>query len=275
MPHDELLAGALAAAAAGSAVLRRYFGGADLDVRTKAPHDFVTRADRESEEATVAEIRRRFPDHRIVGEEGGERPGGAGELCWILDPLDGTTNFLQGLPVFAISVACVAGERSLVGVVGEPMAGKVFHASRGGGAWCDGGPLRVSARSELAGSFLATGYPFKAYGALDHYLGALRDALLVARAVRRCGAAALDLAYTASGVYDGFFEFRLAPWDLAAGALLIEEAGGVVTDLEGGNDFLFRGNVVAGAPAVQAALLSLVRRHADDALLDRLVPRAV
>lgn len=272
MPHRELLAAALAAAEAGTAVLRRCFRVADLEVRAKAKHDFVTRADRESEEAVVAEIRRRFPDHRIVGEEGGERPGGAGGLCWILDPLDGTTNFLQGLPVFAVSVACVDGDRPLAGVVADPLGENLFMATRGGGARWNDRPMRVSARDELDGAFLATGYPFKAYGALDAYLAVLRDALLVARAVRRCGAAALDLAYTAAGVYDGFFEFRLAPWDLAAGTLLIEEAGGTVSDLDGGGDFLRRGNVIAGPAGVQRELLALVRRHADESLLERLVP---
>ncbi len=132
--------------------------------------------------------------------------------------------------------------------------------------------MRVSAQSGLSGSFLATGYPFKARGAVDTYLQVFRDVFLQARAIRRCGAASLDLAYTAAGVYDGFFEFRLSAWDLAAGALLIEEAGGRVSDLEGGDEYLTRGNLVAGSPLLHAELLAAVRVHADEALLDELAP---
>jgi myo-inositol-1(or 4)-monophosphatase len=274
--HEELLETALAAARAGSAVLRRYFRDAALVVDRKGQNDFVTQADRESETAVVAEIRRGFPDHRILAEEGsGAGQGGDSAYEWLIDPLDGTTNFLQGLPVFCVSIACRCGDELVAAVIDDPQGGNVFTATEGGGAWWNGRPMRVSRREGLDGAFLATGYPFRALPTLDAYLAIFRDVFQHAKAIRRCGSAALDLAYTAAGVYDGFFEFRLSPWDLGAGILLIREAGGIVTDLDGGERFFEGGNVVAGAAAVHAGLLGVVARHASEAELDRLNPLPV
>jgi myo-inositol-1(or 4)-monophosphatase len=270
--NRELLATARAAAEAGAEVLRRWFRDADLTVERKGAHDFVTAADRESERAIAAEIARRHPGHRILGEEGGDRGSGAGEHQWLIDPLDGTTNFLQGLPVFCVSVACRRGDDPVAGVVIEPLSGDVFAAARGAGAEWNGRPMRASDRPGLDGAFLATGYPFRARETLDTYLEIFRAVFLRAKAIRRCGAAALDLAYTAAGVYDGFFEFRLSPWDVAAGALLVTEAGGRVTDLDGGGRYLDPGNVVAGGPAVQEELLATVAAVAGEAALESLLP---
>jgi len=283
---EHLLPVAVDAARAGGDVLQGLFGAAALDVRRKGENDFVTRADHESEDAVVGVIRDAFPGHAILAEErgalDGAGPGGA-ELEWIIDPLDGTTNFLQGLPVWCVSVACrrrprdgaegsSAGKQGelLAGAVYEPLGDRLFAAARGAGTTLNGAPVRVSDRPGLDGAFLSTGYPFRAHAALDAYLAAFREVFRQARAIRRCGAAALDLAFTAAGVYDGFFEFRLAPWDVAAGVLLIREAGGVVTDLDGGDRFLAEGNLVAGAPGVQRALRQAVARHADEAALARL-----
>jgi myo-inositol-1(or 4)-monophosphatase len=188
--------------------------------------------------------------------------------------LDGTTNFLQGLPVYCVSVACRRGDELLAGVVLDPQGDNLFAAAAGAGATWNGRPMRASPHPGLGGSFLATGFPFRAHGALDAYLAAFREVFLAAKAIRRCGAAALDLAYTAAGVYDGFFEFRLSPWDLGAGALLVREAGGRITDLDGGPRFLDAGNVVAGGPAVHPELLAVVRRHASEDELDRRSPVA-
>lgn len=268
-----LLATAEAAAAAGAAVLEGYFRSGKLEVATKAANDFVTQADRESERTLVDEILRRHPDHAILAEEGTEHPEASADVQWVIDPLDGTTNFLHGLPVWAVSVACRRGDRWLAGVVLDPCGGNRFTASRGGGAHWNGRPMRVSARPGVEGSFLATGYPFRALSALDLYLELFRSVLLRARAIRRCGAAALDLAYTAAGVYDGFFELRLSIWDIAAGALLIEEAGGVLTDLGGAAGWVDSGNVLAGAPGVHADLLDLARAVVSEERIDRLVPR--
>ncbi|HEX2252536.1 MAG TPA: inositol monophosphatase family protein [Thermoanaerobaculia bacterium] len=269
---QDLLNTAVAAAQAGARVLSRYFRDERLEVDLKGVNDYVTQADRESEAAVLAEIRRRHPDHRILAEEGGVG-GGGGEVEWLIDPLDGTTNFLQGLPVFCVSIGCRRGDELLAGAILDPTRDDLFTAARGAGAHWDGRPLRVSRREGLAGAFLATGYPFKAKDALDVYLDIFRDVFLRTKSIRRCGSAALDLAYTAAGVYDGFFEFRLSPWDLGAGVLMIQEAGGVVSDLDGGADHLASGNVVAGPAAVHRELLAVVRRHAGEALLDERVPQ--
>ncbi|HVG10395.1 MAG TPA: inositol monophosphatase family protein, partial [Thermoanaerobaculia bacterium] len=225
--YDDLLETALAAAQAGAEVIKRYFRYEGLAIDRKGTNDFVTQADRESEAAVLAEIRRRFPDHRILAEEGSGAGEGEGDHEWLIDPLDGTTNFLQGLPVYCCSVACRRGDEVLAGVIIDPEGGNVFTAARGGGAFWNGQPMKVSGHEGLGGAFLATGYPFRALPTLDLYLAVFREVFQQAKAIRRCGSAALDLAYTAAGVYDGFFEFRLSPWDLGAGVLLIQEAGGL------------------------------------------------
>jgi myo-inositol-1(or 4)-monophosphatase len=275
--HEELLATAIAAAQAGAEVVTRYFRSAGLDIRRKAENDFVTRADKESEEAIVRTILARHPDHRILAEEGGARAGQGGDYEWVIDPLDGTTNFLQGLPVYCVSVACRRGSTPtdiLAGVVHDPPGENVFAAAAGSGATWNGRPMRASSLGGLKGAFLATGYPFRAHPTLDLYLAAFREVFLTGKAIRRCGAAALDLAYTAAGVYDGFFEFRLSPWDIAAGILLVREAGGRATDLDGGEGFFRSGNIVAGGAVVQPELLAAVHRHASEAAIDRVHPLA-
>ena len=272
---DELLATAITAAQAGAAILSRYFRHSGLEVRAKAENDFVTQADKESEAAVVEVIRRRFPDHRILAEEGGGAGVGSGDTEWLIDPLDGTTNFVQGLPVYAVSIACRKGDELLAAVIEDPEGKNLFTATRGGGAFWNGRPMfatPATRRDSLKGAFLATGYPFRALSTLDLYLGIFRDAFHYAKAIRRCGSAALDLAYTAAGVYDGFFEFRLSPWDIGAGILLVREAGGVVTDLDGGEGFFASGNIVAGGPAVHRDLLAVVRRHASEEAIERMSP---
>jgi myo-inositol-1(or 4)-monophosphatase len=272
---DDLLATAVTAAHAGAAIISRYFRHAGLEVRAKAENDFVTQADKESEAAVVEVIRRRFPDHRILAEEGGGAGVGSGDYEWLIDPLDGTTNFVQGLPVYAVSIACRRGGELLAAAVEDPEGKNLFTATRGGGAFWNGRPMSAtpaSKRDGLKGAFLATGYPFRALSTLDLYLGIFRDVFHYAKAIRRCGSAALDLAYTAAGVYDGFFEFRLSPWDIGAGILLVREAGGVVTDLDGGEDFFAGGNIVAGGPAVHRDLLAAVRRHASEEAIERVNP---
>jgi myo-inositol-1(or 4)-monophosphatase len=275
--HDTLLDTAIRAARAGGDELLRFFRRADLSIGLKGDNDFVTEADRASEAAVAGLIRSRHPDHHLLGEEGGVEAGGllasgSGDVQWIIDPLDGTTNFLQGLPVFAVSIGCRRGAELVAGAIWDPLGENLFTGTRGGGAFWNGRRMRVATRQDLAGAFLATGYPFRAKAALDTYLEVFREVFLQARAIRRCGSAALDLAYTAAGVYDGFFEFRLSPWDIAAGALLIEEAGGELCDLDGGGRYLHSGNLLAGCAGVVAGLREAVSKHASEARLEELVP---
>jgi myo-inositol-1(or 4)-monophosphatase len=273
--NDRLLETAIEAARVGAEVLGRHFRSGRLEVGVKGAHDFVTQADRESEAAIVRTILGRHPDPRILAEEGTEHAGATAEHEWVLDPLDGTTNFLQGLPVWAVSIACRGRDGLLAGVVLDPRGDNLFAAARGAGASWNGRPMRVSPRPGLDGAFLATGYPFRARAALGLYLKLFEEVFRQARAIRRCGAAALDLAYVAAGVYDGFFELRLSPWDVAAGALLVEEAGGALCDFDGGAGALASGNVLAGAPGVLRELVrAAAASGASEAALDRLVPRA-
>jgi myo-inositol-1(or 4)-monophosphatase len=267
-PTDRaLLDVALAAAHAGAEVLRASFGSKALRVHSKGPNDLVSSADHAAEEAIVGVIRGHYPDAAFLAEERGRSGAEGSDLEWVIDPLDGTSNFLQGLPIFCTSVACCRGGRPAAGAIVEPLGGAVYSALRGGGAFRDAERLAVSGQPGLDGAFLATGFPFRALAALDLYLAAFREVSHHARAIRRCGSAALDLALTAAGTYDGFFELGLSPWDLAAGVLLVEEAGGRVSDLDGGPDPLRSGNVIAGAPAVWRELRAAVARHADEGRL--------
>lgn len=261
------------AARAGGAVLQGAFAGADLEIEEKAAHDFVTSADRASEAAILDILRTAVPSDQVLSEEEG-LVGEQAEYQWIVDPLDGTTNFLRRLPVYGVSVACRRGGEIVVGAVFDPVNDRLYKAERGSGAWCAGRKLHVSDRTGLSGAYLATGFPFKARAGLDLYLEIFRQVFTEAGSIRRCGAAVLDLAHTAAGVYDGFFEFRLAAWDLAAGSLLLEEAGGRVSDLDGGRRYLETGSLIAGAPEVHREILAIARSVTGEAELERLVPRS-
>jgi myo-inositol-1(or 4)-monophosphatase len=256
-----LLRTAERAARAGAGALAPHFAArAALSIEEKARHDFVSEADRAAERAIAAAIRAEFPSAAILAEEEEraalDQPG----PLWIVDPLDGTTNFLHGFPVFAVSVACAVGGALQAGVVFDPSRGELFAAARGRGATLDGRPIAVSTQPGLRRALVGTGFPFRRLDRLDLYLAAFREIVVETAGVRRAGSAAIDLAYVACGRLDGFWEEGLGPWDLAAGALLIEEAGGVVTDFRGGGQVLARGDIVAGPAALQAELLAIVQR---------------
>ena len=251
---------AVAAARAGGEVLlanwRRLPRGSASE---KQKNDFVTQADRESETRIVARIRQAFPQDRFLAEEGGTHGGGSSPegRTWIIDPLDGTSNFIAGFPFWCVSIAARDNGQLVAGAIWDPLRAEMYTAERGGGAFRNGERLRVGTASGLEGSFLATGFPFRSRDHIDLYLALFRAVFLEARAIRRAGSAALDLACVAAGVFDGFFEFRLAPWDIAAGAILIEEAGGELTDFDGGQRYWDRGNIVAGTPAVAAGIRAI------------------
>jgi len=229
------------------------------EITEKSRNDLVTAADRAAEAAILAAIDRRFPDHAVLAEESGWRRRTDDRPTWIVDPLDGTTNFVHGIPQFAVSVGVAVEDSVRYGVILDPVKNDVFRAARGRGATWNGRPCRVTSRDGLAGALVATGFPFKAHELLDTYLAIFREVFLRCKAIRRPGAAALDLAYTACGLFDGFFEFHLSPWDVAAGSLLIEEAGGSVSDMNGNDDVMASGDVLCGAPGVHAELLEVVR----------------
>lgn len=261
--NRSLLAVAMTAAQRGGEVLRRHFRAMDpSDVTEKTKNDFVSAADRASEDVIAAYLAEHTPGLGLLAEERGA--SGEAGARWVVDPLDGTANFVHGFPHFAVSVALVVGEIVEVGAIFDPMRDELFAASRGGGASCNGRTLHVTARPGLSGAFLATGFPFRVHRHLDTYLRVFREVFLEVAALRRPGAAALDLAHTAAGVFDGFFEFCLSPWDIAAGALLVREAGGLVSDLDGGEAIFNHGNVVAAAPGVHAELLALIRRFCSE-----------
>ena len=242
----------MAAARAGGEVLRRHWRALPHgSVSEKRKNDFVTLADRESEESIIAAIRERFPEDAFLAEEGGGRDLGEGSRrVWIIDPLDGTSNFIAGFPFWCVSIAASENGELVAGVVLDPLRGELYRAERGAGAFRNDTRLAVAERPGLDGAFLATGFPFRSREKIDVYLALFRELFLQVRAIRRAGSAALDLANVAAGVFDGFFEFRLAPWDIAAGALLIQEAGGELTDFAGGRGYVERGNVVAGSHGV-------------------------
>ena len=257
---NPLLETAVSAARAGGEILLASWRNLPQgSVEEKQQNDYVTRADRESEEAIVATIRARFAEDSFLGEEGGVREWRAGARTWIVDPLDGTSNFVSGFPFWCVSIAAQEAGELVAAVIWDPLRGELYTASRGEGAFRNGTRLSVTGRGGLPGAFLATGFPFRYRHRIDAYLALFRAVFLDARAIRRAGSAALDLAYVAAGVFDGFFEFHLSPWDIAAGALLIREAGGEVTDFDGGNRFLERGNVVAGSPGVAEGLRGAAR----------------
>ena len=266
-PSGALVETAVAAARFGGEVLLANWRNLPHgSVEEKQKNDFVTHADRESEERIVATIRERFPQDAFLGEEGGAQRGFAPDSrVWIIDPLDGTSNFVSGFPFWCVSIAAREGKHLVAAVVWDPLRDEMYTAERGAGAWRNQTRLSVTGRPSLEGAFVATGFPFRNRHKIDSYLALFKAVFVHARAIRRAGSAALDLAYVAAGVFDGFFEFRLSPWDIAAGALLIQEAGGELTDFDGGDGYLERGNVVAGPHGVAAGIRAAARGIVSEA----------
>ena len=256
-----LLITALEAAEAAATVQRRWIGRVGIaQASEKALRDFFSDADVEAQQAAVDVIRSRHPDHAVLAEEGeaARAPVGAGPL-WVIDPIDGTTNFLHEHPMYAVSVAVLEGEEPASGVVIAPATGERWWASHGGGAYKDGRRIRVATTTDLTDALIGTGFPFKAMHLLDEYLGQLGRVLRGSAGIRRGGAAALDLAYLASGSLDAFWELDLFPWDYMAGVILIREAGGVIRRIDGSPIGLDPGTVLAAANSDLArAIESLV-----------------
>ena len=246
-----------AARSAGNVIIRNLGKLDTLAIHTKDRNDFVTEVDRQAEQEIIFTLRKAFPGHGILAEESGLQEGD--EYQWIIDPLDGTTNFLHGFPQFAVSIALRHKGRMEQGVIYDPLRQELFTATRGAGAMLNDRRIRVTKRNSLEGSLLGTGFPFKSQQHLDAYLDMFRALFPQAAGIRRAGSAALDLAYVATGRLDGFWEIGLNIWDMAAGVLLIQEAGGLSSDFTGGHKHLESGNIVSGNPKLFAEILKTIR----------------
>ncbi|MBS1158729.1 MAG: Inositol-phosphate phosphatase [Proteobacteria bacterium] len=252
---------AIKAARRAGQIINRASNDVDLlKVTSKQPNDFVTEVDKAAEAVIIETLREAYPGYGILAEESGQSAGQGGdsEYEWIIDPLDGTTNFIHGLPQYAVSIALAKAGVVEQAVIFDPNRNELFTATRGAGAFLNERRIRVSKRLKLAGALLGTGFPYREFDKIDTYMEIFKELTMKTAGMRRPGAASLDLANVACGRYDGFWEFGLAPWDIAAGSLLISEAGGLVSDLRGDNKYLETGNLVAGTPKVFAPLLKLI-----------------
>jgi myo-inositol-1(or 4)-monophosphatase len=256
--HPILNIAVRAARRAASIINRAALDGSPLEIKSKQVNDYVTQIDRAAEEAIIDVVHKAYPEHAFMAEESGASGGGA-EYRWIIDPLDGTTNFIHGFPQYCVSIAVEHRGALAHGVVYDPVKNELFTASRGRGAFLNDRRVRVSKCIRLQGALVGTGFPFKELGRLDLYTRQLRYFMRTTAGVRRAGSAALDLAYVACGRLDGFWELGLSPWDMAAGALLIQEAGGLVGDLTGEAAYLQSGDICASAPKIFPAMLEALR----------------
>ncbi len=250
--HPALNIAVQAARAAGRVIIRHINRIDTLTISNKARNDFVSEVDKMAEDAIIQVIKKAYPDHGILAEESGLTEGN--DFQWIIDPLDGTTNFLYGIPHYAVSIALRARGRIEQAVIFDPFKDELFTATRGAGAQLNNRRIRVSDRQGMENALIGTGIPFREEQELEIYIDTLRVIVPDTAGIRRAGSAALDLAYVAAGRLDGFWEFALKPWDIAAGVLMVQEAGGLVGDLHGGDDYWRTGDLLCGAPKVYTAM---------------------
>jgi len=262
--HPMLNIAVKAARRAGNLIHRAADNLDHLTVTKKSNADYVSEVDRAAERTIIQTILDVYPTHAILAEESGAQ--GESDYLWIIDPLDGTTNFLHGFPQYAVSIALQHNGVLTQAVIYDPTKNDLFTATRGRGAFLNDRRIRVSKRAELADSLIGTGFPYSKFDHLDAYMGILKDMMQKTAGLRRPGSAALDLAYTAAGRYDGFFETGLKSWDIAAGCLLITEAGGLVSDLQGNDSYLRSGHLCAGNPKVFSQMLQVIAPHLTEQL---------
>ena len=259
---DPMLTIAIRAARAAGDIIVRAMDRVDLlNITPKGRNDFVSDVDRQAEREIINTLQKAYPTHAFMGEEGGMQGPAKAEYVWVIDPLDGTTNFLHGFPQFAVSIGLFHRGRIDKGVIYDPVKQELFTGARGAGAALNNRRLRVTKQTGMVGALLGTGIPFKDQSYLDAYLGMLKDLLRDAAGIRRAGSAALDLAYVAAGRLDGFWEIGLKQWDMAAGVLLIQEAGGIVSDLEGNDKYFETGGIVAANPKLHQTMCGLIAPH--------------
>ena len=256
--HPMLNIAVRAARRAGSIINRAALDGGGLEVRSKRMNDFVTKVDHAAEEAIIEIVRKAYPDHAVLAEESGETAGRA-EYQWIIDPLDGTTNFIHGFPQYCVSIGIRHRDAIAHGVIYDPTKNELFTASKGRGAFLNDRRIRVSKCLRLADALVGTGFPFKEMERIEAYGRQLKAIMRGTAGIRRAGAAALDLAYVACGRLDAFWELGLSKWDMAAGALMIQEAGGLVADLQGEDGYLESGEIACATPKIFPTLLEALR----------------
>ena len=261
--HPMLNVAIKAARTAGSIINRAALDVESVRVSAKQTNDFVTEVDQAAEAAIIDTLLSAYPDHGILAEESGEKAGkhGGADHVWIIDPLDGTTNFIHGFPVYCVSIALAVKGKLEQAVVYDPSRNDLFCATKGRGAYLNERRIRVAKRTHLRDTLLSTGFPFRPGDEMKPYLAMLGDVMPRCAGVRRPGAAALDLAYVAAGFADGFFEKGLSPWDMAAGALLVTEAGGLVGNFTGESDFLHQGECLAANPKIYGQLVGVIGKY--------------
>lgn len=258
MPSPYLSVATKAARAAAAEISRAAQHLDQLQVENKAVNDFVTNSDRASEQIIIDILQQAYPKHAILTEEAGRIGPEKSDYCWIIDPIDGTLNFMHGVPQYAISIALTYQDEVVFGLVYDVAKNELFHAIKGEGAFLDNRRIRVSGLIDMNRALIGTGFPFRRTDNFKHYMMSFMRVAERTAGIRRPGSAALDLAWVAAGRYDGFWESGLSPWDIAAGGLLVLEAGGLITDLKGGESWLTTGAVCAGTPKIFAQLLPLV-----------------
>lgn len=262
--HPMLNIAVKAAIRAGKLIYRAADNLDHLTVTKKSHADYVSEVDRAAERIIIEALKEAYPSHAILAEESGAQ--GQSEYVWIIDPLDGTTNFLHGVPQYAVSIGLQHNGVLMQAVIYDPTKNDLFTATRGRGAYLNDKRLRVSKRKEMADSLIGTGFPYSNMEHMDAYMAIFKDVMQKSAGLRRPGAASLDLAWTAAGRFDGFFETGLKPWDLAAGALLITEAGGMVSDLQGSENYIQSGHICAGNPFIHPQLLEIIAPHLTSGL---------
>ncbi|WP_063656891.1 inositol-1-monophosphatase [Candidatus Arsenophonus triatominarum] len=264
--HPMLTIAIRAARQAGNFIAKSYEKPDSIEIMAKGQNGFVTNIDKKAEQIIIEVIQKSYPTHTIITEESGQILGEKNDIQWVIDPLDGTTNFTKRLPHFAVSIAVRINDRTEIAAIYNPMLNELFTAVRGQGAQLNGYRLRLKNNNELEGAIIATGFPFKAKQHSAAYINIIAKLFKKCADFRRTGSVALDLAYVAAGRVDGFFEIGLKPWDFMAGELLVREAGGIVTDFVGGHNYLTSGNLLAGSPRIVKKMVLEMQTELSDPL---------
>jgi myo-inositol-1(or 4)-monophosphatase len=262
--HPMLNIAVRAARNAGDLIQRSSQNIEKLTIDHKSRNDYASEVDRMAEQEIIKIIRNAFPEHAILAEESGEHQGN--DYVWVIDPLDGTTNFLHGFPQYAVSIALKHKNKLEVGVIYDPVRDELFTAERGGGAMLNNRKIRVTKQNSMRGALIGTGFPFKTMDHIEAYLGMFKSIAADTAGIRRAGAAALDMAYVACGRLDAYWEIGVKEWDIAAGVLLVQEAGGVATDFSFNDKYLQSGNVIVGNPRMHQLMYHAIQPHVTDNL---------